>query len=191
MLPVAYYSVCLHKRDHEWARDLHKSAQEFATVTSPQIRKTVMCEPWIRRIFYIYKSDLYVCSKLIHLDSFRFEIELLYCNSFDRYDNHPVNNFIQARLQETVAAGWLLYLPTQQIPFCPQSKESCLCSSFPLRYIHIFKYYSQETFTIKDEMVHLKGIWACVVYSRYADIRLKEYFAQRDHFLSLTVEDLW
>jgi len=31
-----------------------------------------------------------MCSKLIHLDSFRFEILLLYCNSFDRYDNHPV-----------------------------------------------------------------------------------------------------
>jgi hypothetical protein len=30
-----------------------------------------------------------------------------------------------------------------------------------------------------------------VLCSRYADIRLKEYFARRDHFLSLTVEDLW
>jgi len=37
MKPVAYYSVYLHKRDHEWARDLHSSAQECATVISPQI----------------------------------------------------------------------------------------------------------------------------------------------------------
>ena len=45
MLPVVYYSMCLHKRDDEWARDLHSGAQEFSTVISPQIRKNVILEP--------------------------------------------------------------------------------------------------------------------------------------------------
>lgn len=186
MLPVAYYSV--------WPWISKGSAQKCTRI---RYGKLWCVNPWTWMISYIYKSDLHIWWKWIHLNYFRFEI-IVICISIHLIDMINIHlqyswmyNFIHARLQEIVAAGWLLYLPTQQILFCPSNKDCCMCSTFRLRHIQIFKYHSHEIFTIKDEMVHLKGIWALVVYSRYADIRLKEYFTQKDHFLSLTVEDLW